>query len=38
MQVASNQYMWKSKGETYVQQWTSYGSDDGRDPGGGQVN
>ena len=25
MQVASNRYMWRSKGEAYVQQWTSYG-------------
>ena len=25
MQVASNRYLWRSKGEAYVQQWTSYG-------------
>ncbi|PZC82838.1 hypothetical protein B5X24_HaOG209623 [Helicoverpa armigera] len=24
MQVASNTYLWRSKGEAYVQQWTSY--------------
>ncbi|PZC73135.1 hypothetical protein B5X24_HaOG209993 [Helicoverpa armigera] len=24
LQVASNRYLWRSKGEAYVQQWTSY--------------
>ncbi|PZC70999.1 hypothetical protein B5X24_HaOG214452 [Helicoverpa armigera] len=24
-QVASNRYLWRSKGEAYVQQWTSAG-------------